>query len=86
MGVIQQQSDTATNGGSNGSTNGANASIGKDGARTIKSWAPATGELLGEVRVSTKDEVHAAVARAQGPAGLGRLADRGALRASPPPA
>ena len=65
MGVIQQQSDTATNGGSNGSTNGANASIGKDGARTIKSWAPATGELLGEVRVSTKEEVHAAVARAR---------------------
>ena len=65
MGVIQQQSDTATNGGSNGSTNGANASIGKDGTRTIKSWAPATGELLGEVRVSTKEEVHAAVARAR---------------------
>jgi acyl-CoA reductase-like NAD-dependent aldehyde dehydrogenase len=64
MGVIQH-SDTATNGGSNGSTNGANAALGKDGARTIKSWAPATGQLLGEVRVSTKEEVHAAVARAR---------------------
>ncbi len=35
------------------------------GPRTIKSWAPATGDLLGEVRVSTKEEVVAAVARAR---------------------
>jgi succinate-semialdehyde dehydrogenase/glutarate-semialdehyde dehydrogenase len=34
-------------------------------ARTIKSYAPATGELLGEVRISTKDEVRAAVGRAR---------------------
>src|SRR4051794_37262837 len=34
-------------------------------ARIIKSYAPATGELIGEVRVSTKDDVRAAVARAR---------------------
>jgi len=33
--------------------------------RTIKSWAPATGELLGEVRVSSRDDVRATVARAR---------------------
>lgn len=54
MGALLQV-DTG-NGGTNGSTSG---------ARTIKSWAPATGELLGEVRVSSRDEVRAAVARAR---------------------
>lgn len=34
-------------------------------ARTIKSWAPATGELLGEVRVSTREDVTAAAVRAR---------------------
>src|SRR3954451_20177980 len=50
-------------------TNGVNGNGGNVGgvaaARTIKSYAPATGELLGEVRVSTKEEVRAAVARAR---------------------
>ena len=32
---------------------------------TIKSYAPATGELLGEVRVSSRDDVAAAVIRAK---------------------
>lgn len=41
-------------------TNGSNTA-----PRTIKSWAPATGELLGEVRVSTREDVFAAVARAR---------------------
>ena len=40
-------------------------SSGATGARTIESYAPATGERLGEVRVSTKEEVRAAVARAR---------------------
>ncbi len=44
-------------------TNGTHGSAA--GARTIKSWAPATGELMGEVRVSSREEVHAAVARAK---------------------
>ncbi|MBX3192739.1 MAG: aldehyde dehydrogenase family protein [Labilithrix sp.] len=35
------------------------------GQRTITSWAPATGERLGEVRVSSKDDVRSAVARAK---------------------
>jgi acyl-CoA reductase-like NAD-dependent aldehyde dehydrogenase len=34
-------------------------------ATTIKSYAPATGELLGEVHVSSKDEINAVVARAR---------------------
>lgn len=59
MGALPQV-DSNTNGSHGG------VSTGKDGsARTIKSWAPATGELLGEVRVSTRDEVHAAVSRAR---------------------
>ena len=57
MGALSQNTNgTSTNGGT---------SSGASAARTIKSWAPATGELLGQVRVSTKDEVHAAVARAR---------------------
>ncbi len=47
-----------------GHTNG-NANTNAGAARTIKSYAPATGELLGEVRVSSKDDVRAAVARAR---------------------
>jgi succinate-semialdehyde dehydrogenase/glutarate-semialdehyde dehydrogenase len=63
MGLIQH-TDGSTNGSTtNGGANGATA--GRDGARTIKSWAPATGELLGEVRISSKEEVRAAVARAR---------------------
>lgn len=54
MGVLLQV-DTSSS-----ATNGSNT-----GARTIKSWAPATGDLLGEVRVSTKEEVLAAVGRAR---------------------
>ena len=34
-------------------------------ATTIKSYAPATGELLGEVHVSTREEIAAVVARAR---------------------
>lgn len=45
--------------------NGAQSANDDGAARTIKSWAPATGELLGEVRVSTRDDVLAAVARAR---------------------
>jgi acyl-CoA reductase-like NAD-dependent aldehyde dehydrogenase len=59
MGALHQV-DSNTNG-----SNGGGAA--KDGGSrtTIKSWAPATGELLGEVRISTKEEVRAAVARAR---------------------
>ena len=60
MGALLQQVDTNATNGTNGATS-ANGS----GARVIKSWAPATGELLGEVHVSTKEEVVAAVARAR---------------------
>ena len=38
---------------------------GGSGARTLQSYAPATGELLGEVRVSSREDVHAAIARAR---------------------
>jgi len=52
MGVLSQQTDT----------NG----LGRhDPSRVIQSFAPATGELLGEVRTSTREEVHAAIARAR---------------------
>jgi acyl-CoA reductase-like NAD-dependent aldehyde dehydrogenase len=53
--------------GSTNGTNGANgsASAQSGSARTIKSWAPATGELLGEVPVSSREDVRAAVARAR---------------------
>ena len=44
-------------------TNGNGAA--RQAPTTIKSYAPVTGELLGEVRVSTKDDVQAAVARAR---------------------
>ena len=54
MGVLLQV-DT-----SSPATNGSNT-----GPRTIRSWAPATGDLLGEVRVSSRDEVLAAVGRAK---------------------
>jgi succinate-semialdehyde dehydrogenase/glutarate-semialdehyde dehydrogenase len=37
---------------------------GTSGQRTIKSWAPATGELIGEVPITTRDEVAKTVARA----------------------
>jgi succinate-semialdehyde dehydrogenase/glutarate-semialdehyde dehydrogenase len=53
MGALLQVETSTT-------TNGSHTS-----PRTIKSWAPATGELIGEVRISTKDEVRAAVARAR---------------------
>ncbi len=36
-----------------------------DQSQIIQSFAPATGELLGEVRTSTREEVHAAVGRAR---------------------
>lgn len=37
-----------------------------NGAKTvIKSYAPASGELVGEVRISTRDDVHATVQRAK---------------------
>jgi succinate-semialdehyde dehydrogenase/glutarate-semialdehyde dehydrogenase len=61
MGALRHV-DSNTNGSSNG---GGSPSAGRDRASTIKSWAPATGELLGEVRVSSHDEVRAAVARAR---------------------
>src|SRR5687767_5597652 len=50
MGLLQH-ADTHTNG--------------SGPKRTVKSWAPATGELLGEVPVATKEDVRAAVARAR---------------------
>ena len=53
MGALSQ-TDSSTNAASH---NGAPS--------TIKSFAPATGELLGEVRVSSREEVRAAVARAR---------------------
>src|ERR1700722_10999714 len=34
-------------------------------ATTVKSYAPATGELLGEVPITSKDEITAIVARAR---------------------
>jgi succinate-semialdehyde dehydrogenase/glutarate-semialdehyde dehydrogenase len=60
MGALSTQVET------NSHTTNGGAVASKDGStRTIKSWAPATGELLGEVRVSTREEVRAAVARAR---------------------
>ncbi len=52
MGVLLQQND------SNGTSR-------NDQARIIQSFAPATGELLGEVRTSTREEVNATIARAR---------------------
>jgi acyl-CoA reductase-like NAD-dependent aldehyde dehydrogenase len=52
--------DAKTNG-----TNGGASPTGDGATRVIQSWAPATGELLGEVRVSSSDDVRAAVSRAR---------------------
>src|SRR5579883_1361870 len=41
-------------------TNGANGA-----ANVVRTYAPATGELLGELPVTSRDEVHAVVARAR---------------------
>jgi acyl-CoA reductase-like NAD-dependent aldehyde dehydrogenase len=48
----------------NGNATGANGSGGAGGAR-VRSFAPATGELLGEVPVHSTDDVQATVARAR---------------------
>ena len=56
MGSLASTDTSGTNGGTGSAT---------AGARTIASYAPATGERLGEVRVSTKEEVRAAVTRAR---------------------
>ncbi len=45
--------------------NDSNGTSRQDQSRVIQSFAPATGELLGEVRTSTREEVHAAIARAR---------------------
>ncbi len=50
MGMLSAHADVSKNGHSDG---------------RIKSYAPATGELLGDVPVNTRDEVRAAVARAK---------------------
>jgi acyl-CoA reductase-like NAD-dependent aldehyde dehydrogenase len=57
MGALSH-TDTNGNGSSSGTT-------GNGAPHSIKSYAPATGELLGEVRVSPREEVKAAVARAR---------------------
>lgn len=43
----------------------AKATNGNGGEGRITSWAPATGERLGDVRISSKEEVRATVARAR---------------------
>jgi acyl-CoA reductase-like NAD-dependent aldehyde dehydrogenase len=57
MSVPSNKTETETNGKTNASVS--------DVASTLKSYAPATGELLGEVPVATKDQVAAVVARAR---------------------
>jgi acyl-CoA reductase-like NAD-dependent aldehyde dehydrogenase len=54
MGAVQAEPSKSTNG--NGTASG---------PPRVRSYAPATGELLGEVPVHTKDEVDAVVARAR---------------------
>ncbi len=48
-----------------GDTNGTTTTNGGTSRPVIKSWAPATGELLGEVPVFSKSDVFATVARAR---------------------
>jgi succinate-semialdehyde dehydrogenase/glutarate-semialdehyde dehydrogenase len=58
MGQVVSERSVGSNGGSGPGVNG-------HGDATIRSYAPATGELLGEVPNTSADEVRAAVARAR---------------------
>ncbi|MGK4004102.1 aldehyde dehydrogenase family protein [Sorangium sp. So ce1036] len=58
MGQVVSERSVGSNGGSGPGMNG-------HGDATIRSYAPATGELLGEVPNTSADEVRAAVARAR---------------------